>query len=237
MMNKSSFSLGPVFVALLLALFPCLLNAEEAAKPLDAGKVPLQGSSSKDFVPAGWALEREWKGDLNGDGRPDDLLGLLKDEAKGADGDSTDRERALVVLIAGEDGKWKRVGVGNQVFQCYGCGGMLNGSDMGLPDVAIDKGVVVIEQDGGSRYAGRTTLRFRYDPESRRMRLIGADWSEQDRMTGKYTEASTNYLTGERHVTRSVIVKDGVVKPISDKRTQVPTTKKFLEEVNLWKVQ
>ena len=61
----------------------------------------------------------------------------------------------------------------------------------------IDKNVIVVEQDHGSREVSETTYRFRYDPASQHFILIGFDYAERDRVNGKNASESTNYLTGE----------------------------------------
>ena len=51
-------------------------------------------------------------------------------------------------------------------------------------EVKIEKGVIVVTQDHGSRDLTNTTYRFRYDSESQKFMLIGFDFSDADRLTG-----------------------------------------------------
>lgn len=206
---------------------------------LDAAKVPIQGASTRSFVPSGWLLEKEWKGDMDGDGRDDALVAVLAEERKDAQGEPIDRERALLALLAGADGRWRRVGTGDRGLQCHGCGGgMLNGTDWGLADIKIEKGIIVVDQIGGSRWTNASTLRFRYDSKEDRVSLIGADLSDFDRANGEETVTSTNYLTGDRIVTGRRIEEEGKgMRKVSEKRRKIAVPPIFLEEVDMYSLK
>ena len=66
----------------------------------------------------------------------------------------------------------------------------------------IEKGVIVVDQDHGSRELTNMTFRFRYDAATRQFILIGFDYAEADRATAATVSESTNYLTGVRITTR-----------------------------------
>jgi hypothetical protein len=77
--------------------------------------------------------------------------------------------------------------------------------------VKIEKGVIIVEQDHGSRDLTNTAYRFRYDADTQRFILIGFDFADTDRLTGKGVSESTNYLTGVRRVTRGKAITSSTI--------------------------
>lgn len=117
-------------------------------------------------------------------------------------------------------------------------GGMLNGTDWGLADIKIEKGIIVVDQIGGSRWTNASTLRFRYDSKEDRVSLIGADLSDFDRANGEETVTSTNYLTGDRIVTGRRIEEEGKgMRKVSEKRRKIAVPPIFLEEVDMYSLK
>ncbi len=129
--------------------------------------------------------------------------------------------------IEKKDGKLTRVGVADKLLQCTRCGGAFYGVVESPANVKIEKGVIVVEQDHGSRDLTDTTYRFRYDPETQRFVLIGFDFADVDRLTGKDVAESTNYLTGVRKVTRGK----------ASTSSTTPRKKIFIEDVDYEKFE
>lgn len=205
--------------------------AQDAA-PLDLSRVPKQGATAKDFVPAGWKIEQTVQGDLDKKGGADTLLQLVEDKpAESADGVPNERTRALLALLA-EGGKLRLAGASNKVLYCTTCTGTLGGTGEGV--VKIAKGVVLVDQLSGSRESTGTLLRFRYDAKADRFAFIGEDVTRTDRLEGTTEKVSTNLLTGQR-VTDNLRYdpkKDKEV-PVSSKKSQVPVKKAYLEDVDI----
>ncbi|OUJ72498.1 hypothetical protein BXP70_18230 [Hymenobacter crusticola] len=204
----------------------------DAPRALNLQRIPITGPLPTSFVPSGWLVEKQLTADLNADQRPDRVLML--NEKKVAQQENSGDERALVVLLAQPDGTWKRVGASNKVVYCKSCYGALSGPAGGFPDVNVKKGVVVIYQEGGSRQAWNTTTRFRYEPSTNRMRLIGVDEVVVDRANGDISTTSTNLLTGTQEVSEGRIDQDQVKKT----RHSVKASKRYLEGFNpdeVWK--
>lgn len=204
-----------------------LCVAQDEAGTLDNSRVPAQARNVAGFAPRGWKIEEQITGDLNGDTIPDYALKLVEAKAeKNSEGDPTERGRALVIVLGSTDGTLRRAGVANKLLQCTRCGGAFYGVVETPANVSIEKGIVVIEQDHGSRDITNTTYRFRFDPATQRFVLIGFDLADADRATAQVVSESNNYLTGVRETTRSKGNRD--VKS----RTTFAKNKTFLESVS-----
>jgi hypothetical protein len=111
-------------------------------------------------------------------------------------------------------------------LQCTRCGGAFYGVSESPANVQIEKGVIVVDQDHGSRNLTNTYYRFRYDAASRQFILIGFDYADADRLTAQVVSESTNYSTGARIVTRSKGNRD--IKSSS----KIPLKKTSIEQVD-----
>jgi len=181
-----------------------LTVAQDEAGTIDVSRVPAQAREAASFAPAGWKIEEQVRGDLNGDSLPDLVLKLVEDKpARNAEDMPTERGRALVIALAEKDGNLKRAGVAAKLLQCTRCGGAFYGVVETPAGVSIEKGVVVVEQDHGSRNLTNTTYKFRYDPATQRFLLIGFDLADADRLTATVVSESNNYMTNSRVITRS----------------------------------
>ena len=202
--------------------FVALGSAQETETTINKSLIPLQANELSKFVPPGWKIEEKLTGDLNGDSLLDFALELIENKPeKDQSGDPRERSRALLIVLQSQDGKLVRAGVADKLLQCTRCGGAFYGVVEAPANVKIDKSVIIVEQDHGSRDLTNTTYRFRYDPETQRFILIGFDFADSDRLTGKNVSESTNYLTGVRRVSRGKTVTSSTI----------PRKKIFLEDV------
>jgi hypothetical protein len=223
-------SLPTKFVLAVPALIVFLASsafAQDDAGKIDKSRVPAQADAPQKFAPTGWKIEEQITGDLNGDSVPDYALKLVEAKPeKDAEGDPTERGRALVIALATKDGQLTRAAVADSLLQCTRCGGAFYGVVETPVDVTIEKGVIVVQQDHGSREVTNTTYRFRYDTATGKFVLIGFDLANADRATAQVTSESINYLTGAREETRSKGEKD--VKT----RSAIPRRKIYLDDIS-----
>jgi hypothetical protein len=215
-----------ILLLLLLFAYSSAFSQDEASK-IERSRVPAQANSPEKLVPAGWKIEEQVKGDLNGDALPDYALKLVEAKAeKDSEGDPTERGRALVIALATKDGPLTRAAVADSLLQCTRCGGAFYGVVETPVKVTIEKGVVVVQQDHGSREVTNTTYRFRYEAATGKFVLIGFDLANADRATAQVTSESINYLTGAREETRSKGEKD--VKT----RSVIPRRRIYLDDIS-----
>lgn len=191
-----------VGLALLLSTLAAADDPDEPA-PITPSTLPTTASAPNDFVPPGWVIEEQITGDLNGDGRPDAALKMVMAPGPGSANVPVERHRALLVLVRKANGQWQRAAVATKLLQCTACGGALYGSQEAPAKVAIRKGVLIVEQEHGSRNVLSQTFCFRHEPTLDRFLLIGVNLAERDRVTGAVVEESSNFLTGRRVVTKA----------------------------------
>lgn len=213
--------------AAVLFLLPSFCLAQQDRHLIDKARIPLETGAIEKFAPPGWKIEEQLTGDLNGDSLPDFALKLLEDKpAKDAEDVATERQRALVIVVQKPGGKLTRAAVADKLLQCTRCGGAFYGVSESPANVQIEKGVIVVDQDHGSRNLTNTTYRFRYDAASQQFILIGFDYADADRATANAVSESTNYLTGVRIVARGKGNRD--VKS----RSTIPVKKISIEQVD-----
>ncbi|RYX86749.1 hypothetical protein EON83_00790 [bacterium] len=194
-----------------LALLGSVAQAQES-KPLNISQVPVRADAPILFAPRGWKIEKQVSGDLNHDKVSDAALVLIENKpAKGADGDPSDRRRALVVLV--REGKgWHRVGFSANLLMGTRDGGAFFGAVETPVTVVITRAGLIVKMEAGSREVATTTHRFRYESKLGGIYWIGFDSVTRDRAIGDVTSISINFLTG---VKRTSIVKGGSNKKVT----------------------
>jgi hypothetical protein len=216
----------------MIVLFPHLVDEAKAGE--GDGRLPVHrlahaGKALHDFLPAGWIVEEQAAGDLNGDGASDLAAILVQSKPEfDKDGIVSDRQRGLIVLLAGRKG-FTLAGVNDELLQCTTCGGVKEGVS-----INIRKGVIILSQLSGSREFTDETWRFRYEPGSRRFILIGRDTEYGDSILGTGTTKSINCLTGRTVSEMYRYDAEGSRRiSLSKKTGSVPRNTPFLEDVTL----
>jgi hypothetical protein len=107
-----------------LLLLPPFCVAQEGRNLIDKSRIPVAADSIAKFVPAGWKIEEQLVGDLDGDSVPDYAVKLVEDKpAKDSDDVATERQRALLIVLQNAAGKLTRAAVADKLLQCTHCGG------------------------------------------------------------------------------------------------------------------
>ncbi len=212
----------------ILTAFPAPSFGQEEETNFDSSKIPSTAESIEGFVPEGWNLEEKVTGDVNGDGVADHLLKIIDSKPETADeGEMGAGNRVLIIVFADKEGNLRRAAVAPSVLQCASCGGAFYGAGNAPANVSIKNGVIIVEQDYGSRWVSEMTFRFRYDAQPEKFILIGFDYTSRDRAEGNITSESTNYLTGKRITSVSKVGRKAV-----STTTNVAKDRMSIEEVD-----
>ena len=186
-----------------LALGAPFVHAQDSA-PLEVKRVAERAKYANLFAPRGWKTEKIARGDLNRDGRIDAAIVLIENKpATDKDGIATDRKRALVIAFNDKRG-WKRVGFNNQLLLGTRDGGAFYGMSAAPVEVSIEKGVVLVNMEFGSREVTTTTHILRWEPKRHAVYVLGVDTATRDRNDGSFKASSVNYLMGVKRVMNSV---------------------------------
>jgi hypothetical protein len=222
----------PFLLCALILIVSGTSFAQDDRVVINKSLVPAEGDEVSKFVPSGWKIEEQLKGDLNGDSVPDYVVKLVEDKPpKDKDDNPNERQRTLLILLQKENGKLSRAAVADRLLQCTTCGGAFYGISEAPANVTIDRGAIVIEQDHGSRWTSDLTYRFRYESASGKFLLIGFDYVSNDRATAQTVTESTNFLTGLRIVKRS---KNRVGQPTM---TRFAKNKIYIDDVDTEKFE
>ncbi|GAB2953472.1 hypothetical protein GCM10027048_18310 [Hymenobacter coalescens] len=217
----------------LLAGFAAFATPAEPGPVFKAELLPAKAARPVAFIPTGWLLEKQVSGDLNGDNRPDPVLMLVERPSPTAP--EARRERALVVLLAGTDGQFRRVAASGTALYCTGCFESDRGAG-GTPELSIVKGVLSVRHVSGVQQTLDLTQRYRYEPTTGRVQLVGENTILSSRLKLDTTFKRTDYLTGQQqieHITADPSDKSGAKQTVNRKEAKVPTTPRYLEDVNV----
>jgi len=217
--------LGSAIALALLVLTSTRALSQDDRAPFKPSSIPVTAKTPGEFIPAGWTIEEQISGDLNGDGRTDVALKLVQAQTHPSADGPTERQRALLILLRESKDQWRRAALATKLLQCTTCGSALYGLQKAPAAIAIQKGTLIVKQDHGSRNLLEQTFRFRYEAKIDKFLLIGVDLTDRDRATGALVEESTNLLTGQKTVTKAQFDKRAqkyVTSSSSRSRVSVP---------------
>lgn len=222
-MCKSSISIICFFILLVGTL-----NAQsepDTRRFINLNNLPMETTSVTNFVPSGWIIEKQIKGDINFDSKPDVVLELVENEETSDD----ERYRALIIIVQTGNGKFQRLTVADRLLADFHSGGMKCGTDGENVEINLSKkGVLTVYQCLGGADLITYTHRFRYNINLKRMELIGAD-SEDGSPAYQMTVSSINYLTRKKITTRT---DDKHPNGITKRETISAEKKLFIEEID-----
>lgn len=191
---------------------------QSAPPPVRYPTPPANAADARGFAPAGWAVERDVRGELNGDGVEDVLVILRAQDranvlSRGGSPWNTN-PRMLVVGFGRAGGGFDRVLVDHTLIP------RADNPDMG--DVLEDAAWPRIRNrafrisltsfaSAGSWSAGEVTYTFGWRDGA--FRLIGFDDVWTHRGSGEVTERSINYLSGRMSRAEGSI-EDDVLTPV-----------------------
>lgn len=197
-------------------VFSAALAQEAEPPPVTFPTLAAKGATAQAFVPAGWTLESEVKGDLDKDGADDLALVLrMADPANVIkpyeDMDTTldTNPRMLAVALAEKAGGF-RLGFENHTLIPRNVNASQDDPLSESGGVSIEKGTLKVGlylfMSAGGWDAGNTSFTFRIEKE--KLRLIGYDSLNLNRGSGKIDEVSINLLTAKVILTAGSISED-----------------------------
>lgn len=174
-------------------LVPLLARAGEVVPPNVANEFP------------GWTVAQSASGDLNGDGRSDTALTLLRQ-------DRGEGQAVLAVYLAGDKGQRLQVRAPKAV--CIGCAGPKGSPDMVVGTPAIAKGVLNVNYFGGSREVWNYLYKWRFHAKSGRFALIGATLTHTDTMPAKGNGPVTTWYVDANFLSGKMQVREAGSRPL-----------------------
>jgi hypothetical protein len=204
-----------LLAASILTVIPAVaqeLAIPEAVYPA----LPKTAASAEGFVPAGWALESQASGDLNGDGVADlaivlrgkDPKNVVSNEGGLGENPLDTNPRILTVAFGGAAGGYA-LALENRTL-------IPRRTDPVMADpledggISIERGALKVRlhlfMSAGGWGMSTTTYAFRH--RDGRFSLIGFDREEVQRNTGETRSVSVNYATGKMKIETGSIERD-----------------------------
>ena len=201
--------------AFALFILPPSLHAfaqEENVPPVAYPQLAATAASAAGFVPRGWKLNHEQKGDINADGVDDLMFVLLDDDPKNiitietAPSNPVNTNPYILAVAFGD----KASGNYQLALQNH----ELIPRPVETPfdelytkdDTKIENGsfTVALYWFGGTIYVPKFRFRFRHE----KFKLIGFDSVSHDRSSSAIIETSVNYLSGKAEIKTGTIDSD-----------------------------
>jgi len=215
----------------------------EFPMPTDADYPKIKESASKtsDFIPAGWKILGEAKGDLNGDKIADVAVVLQgtnpkfisKNDSLGTETFDTNA-RLLIVLFGGKD-CYKLIEQSKTAVASSDSPTMEEPFD----SVEIKNGVLQLEQhifmSAGGWTTSRHTYKFRY--QNAGFAVIGADIVSVQRNTGEMEDRSYNFLTRKVKIGKGSIENDKTKNTTRNLKSAKMQTLKSFPKAFEWEVE
>jgi hypothetical protein len=182
----------------------------------------------EEFIPAGWKILKETKGDLNKDGKADLVLVIQNTDPKKIEKDEyftlDTNPRTLLILFAQETAGCYSLNTESKTF-------ILAHEQANMEDpfseVEIKNGTLHIQfvqfANAGGWDAGNNTYVWRYQDGA--FKLIGANTSDYHRASGEAHDVSVNFSTGKYSITHynmfdESVEEEEVWKKLKDKTLQ-----------------
>ncbi len=186
-------------------------NAQDFPLPekADYPEISVSGKRTADFVPSGWKIIGETKGDLNGDKIPDAALAIIGTSAefitKGEfiQPDGFDSNPRMLIVLFGEKDGYKLAEKSNSMIAAA------SGPQMEEPfdSIEIKNGILQITQHIFMNAGGWSTsshiYKFRFQKSE--FALIGVDYNSVRRNSGEVENRSYNFLTRKVRIEKGSI--------------------------------
>jgi len=189
-----------------LLLLACLFvgvfaNAQELKIPkAHYPTLPKSGSTVDDFVPKGWKIEMQAKGDLNSDGLEDVVFLLQEDNPKnivknsGSGEDILNTNPRILAIIFAESNERYSLALSNRTFIPRYTNPLIS-DYIESGAISVGKNVLLLNFSFPLIGASVANYGFTFRWQNNRFELIGYDSTETNRASLDTTDISINYST------------------------------------------
>lgn len=174
--------------------------------------LPKTGPTVNAFVPSGYKIMKQAKGDLNKDGIPDAALVLNNKKEDKENIDTEEMSRLLVIIFGVKEGGYTLSAASEDAVLCKTCGGVFGDP---FADLKIVRGTIVIDHYGGSSDRWGFTHRWRFQDGD--WYLVGVASRIENNLRGNYETKDTNLITGD-----CIIEKKPASGKVKVTRSKVP---------------
>jgi hypothetical protein len=149
------------------------------------------------FIESGTKAIALEKGDLNGDRRSDFILVLEKANPAKDDNGFPVKQRPLLILLRGADGKLTSAKRNERVIMCSECGGVFGDPFEG---VIAGRNTFSVEHYGGSNWRWKYSYKFNYSRLDKTWQLVRVE--ELSYHTSDPNKVETKIYTPPRHFSK-----------------------------------
>ena len=205
----------PLLAALLLTALPALAQ-ELRIPPVDYPVLPAHATRAEGFVPSGWRIEQQLRGDLNGDKREDLVLVLRQQDPRNIvehDGfgiSPLDSNPRLLAIAWSTPGGYTLAAQNHTLITRHEAPNLSDVFEDG-DGVSIVRGTLrttlFFFSNAGSWSTGSASYTFRWQDGA--FALIGYDRNSMMRNSGQTESVSINYATAKVRRASGSIETDG----------------------------
>lgn len=177
----------------------------EKCEKIIADSVPTPATK---FVPSGWCVESLLAGKLSKKSTGI-YIAVLTDRLNQTLVSKSNAGNRKLLVVVDLDG-WRVSAIGDKALRCAKCYGALGGDAGGSPDVSFKEDVLTIRETGGSREMWVVAIRFRYDFDLNRFKLIDKKNIRTDRFSHSGNSSIVDYVNRTQVVEKFSFDEQGV---------------------------
>lgn len=208
-----------------------ILNSIAISSTLTCSALPLpniqHSMNIQGFLGTGWKIERQISCSFSPHLKNAILVVAIEapastPEPQREDSNQFEGNRTILIVVKDND-KFKLIGRGDNVLRCSKCYGMLGPIEGGRPEISVQKGKIIIRENGGGRYTFDEKIIFEFNEKSQKFELILKIRNSLDRVTG---DSSTDIWNCKTQTLSKEITKQ--ILP-SGKETKITSSSKLHE--------
>jgi hypothetical protein len=188
-----------IVLALLLATH--IVSVLAAAGPSDSAAT---APDIMRYVPVGWVITQRIQGDLNGDGKMDQVAVLLRDDSVAGNPAEQPGSRGLLILFSDAAGGYRYQDFAPEALPCATC--LVENPNTPDFNLALADQMLTISWSWHYPKTTEVKLTIGYDPERAALRLLRDETITTDRSSG---QSGGQYLRVVRDYVAGTMITDG----------------------------